>query len=64
MVQEHESSQQSGKLNCQAWDNTSRKTGFQAIQSKGQEKKVEEKKQNPWGPVFKDRKNFNSLHHC
>ena len=64
MVQENETSQ-SGKVSCQKWDNTSRKTGFQAIQIKEQEKKMEEKKrQNPWGPIFKDRKNFNSLHHC
>ncbi|KAF2893565.1 hypothetical protein ILUMI_12594 [Ignelater luminosus] len=66
MVQESEAgSQKTGKVaSCQSWDNTSRKSGFQAIQSKEQEKKADNKNKNPWGPIFKDKKNFANLHNC
>lgn len=41
-----------------------RKSGFQAIQNKEQAKKSDDKNKNPWGPIFKDKKNFANLHNC
>ncbi|GLV41760.1 hypothetical protein CBL_12049 [Carabus blaptoides fortunei] len=55
---------------CGDWDNASRKSGFQALQKKEQEKKEAQVKQQQtnkygaWGPTFKNKEHFASLHHC
>lgn len=50
-------------------DQESRRTGFESLQKKSQEKtSFSDKKTNSsngsWGPVFKNEKHFKSMHIC
>lgn len=55
------------KQSACCWDNSNKKSGFEAMQQqrkKDMEKEEERKKYGAWGSTFKSKDNFASMHHC
>ncbi|PSN38344.1 hypothetical protein C0J52_12693 [Blattella germanica] len=67
MVQGGERCTSSSVLDCASRASSSRKAGFEAIQKKTEEKKMEDQKKSQygsWGPVYKNKQNFINMHIC
>lgn len=54
-----------------SFDNSHKKGGFEAVQKREEEKRQQAKREQEqkskygaWGPVFKDRETFASMHFC
>lgn len=56
------------KVPPQNWDKSSKISGYEAIQKAEKDKKANEKKEydpsGAWGPTFKNKNHFSSLHYC
>ncbi|RZC40299.1 hypothetical protein BDFB_001901 [Asbolus verrucosus] len=67
MVQSAVCDSVSNKITDTNWSQ-SKKTTFENVQKKDEAKKESEKSKDnrygAWGPVFKNKEHFGSLHHC